>query len=106
MVRDAPRDGLMETIRSISIRRGDLVGELVKIACPTLFVAGGDDPMWPPDAAAAQASRIPGARSVTLPGAGHLGPLERPADTAAFIRAHLAEAARNVSADDTRVQQS
>jgi len=104
VVREAPRAGLMETIRSVSIRRADLVGELAKIACPTLFVAGGDDAMWPPDIAAAQASRIPGARSVTLPGAGHLGPLERPRETAGFIRAHLREAARNASSEEARVQ--
>jgi len=98
VVREAPRAGLIETIRSISIRRADLVGELPKVACPTLFVAGSDDAMWPPDVAAAQASRIPGARSVTLPGAGHLGPLERPGETAALIRSHLGEVARNAGA--------
>lgn len=95
VVREAPRAGLMEAIRSISIRRADLVSELALIACPTLFVAGGDDAMWLPDVAAAQASHIPGARSVTLSGAGHLGPLERPLETAALVREHLLGAARN-----------
>ena len=87
-VRKAPRLG--EAVRSISIGRPDLVPELPRVQCPTLFVAGGDDLMWPPALAASQAARIPGARCETLAGAAHLGPLERPAETAALLRAHWA----------------
>ena len=91
VVREAPRAGLAEAIWSVSLRRADVVGELSRITCPTLFVSGGDDMMWPPDVAAAQASRIPGARCEILRDAGLLGPLERPSETASLVRAHLKE---------------
>jgi pimeloyl-ACP methyl ester carboxylesterase len=89
-VRRAPRAGLAEAVRSISIRRPDLLPELPRVRCPSLFVAGGDDAMWPPELAAVQAAHLPGARCETLAGASHLGPLERPAETAALLRAHWA----------------
>jgi pimeloyl-ACP methyl ester carboxylesterase len=89
-VREAPRDGLAAAMRSISIHRSDLLPDLHRISCPTIFVAGGDDPMYPPAMAAAQAARIPGAHCETLAGAGHLGPLERPAGTVTLLRSHWA----------------
>jgi pimeloyl-ACP methyl ester carboxylesterase len=97
-VRAAPRAGLAEAIRSISIRRRDLVSELPRVRAPTLFIAGGDDAMWPPAVAAAQAARVPGGRCDVVPGAAHLAPMERPRETAALIRAHFAACARREGA--------
>jgi pimeloyl-ACP methyl ester carboxylesterase len=82
--------GLADAVRSISLGRPDLVGELPRLGCPTLFIAGADDAMWPPALAAQQAAQIPDGRCETLAGASHLGPLERPRETAELLRAHWA----------------
>jgi 3-oxoadipate enol-lactonase len=52
---------------------------LEAITAPTLLLAGECDPVAPPAMMARMAARIPGARCVVLPGAGHLANLERPA---------------------------
>jgi pimeloyl-ACP methyl ester carboxylesterase len=41
-------------------------------------VVGEEDVLTPPDHSREMATRIPGARLVVLPGAGHLSPLETP----------------------------
>lgn len=45
-----------------------------RVACPTLVVIGGRDQMTVPKAGHAAAARIPGARTVEIPGVGH-GPM-------------------------------
>jgi 3-oxoadipate enol-lactonase len=52
---------------------------LDEIVVPTLLLAGERDPVAPPAMMARMAARIPGARFMVLPGAGHLANLERPA---------------------------
>jgi pimeloyl-ACP methyl ester carboxylesterase len=89
-VSDASRAGLVRAIRSISLGRKDLTADLARVSCPTLVVAGADDVMYPPSAAAADAARIPGARCETLPGSAHLGPLEQPKAVVNLLRAHWA----------------
>lgn len=44
---------------------------LPQIACPTLVITGDDDKIVPPENSRILAERIPGARLVTLPKAGH-----------------------------------
>jgi 3-oxoadipate enol-lactonase len=51
---------------------------LPRIAVPTLLIAGGADTMAPAAAMERMAAKIPGARFVTIPGAGHLANLEQP----------------------------
>lgn len=56
---------------------------------PALFVRGGHSATFRPDALARAARLLPHARFAVVPEAGHMFPLERPAETAALIRAFL-----------------
>lgn len=58
--------------------RPDWTPTLPSIAVPTLVVVGELDTLTPPIESHAMAAAIPGARLVTIPGAGHLAPMERP----------------------------
>ncbi|WP_169951190.1 alpha/beta fold hydrolase [Microbispora sp. H11081] len=56
-----------------------------QVEAPTLVVTGGHDLDYFQRAAADLADRIPGARLVRLPWAGHLPSLERPAETSELV---------------------
>ena len=58
--------------------RPDSTGLLSGISIPSLVVVGERDVLTPPADSEAMAAAIPGARLVTVPGAGHLTPMERP----------------------------
>ena len=58
--------------------RPDRSGELAAIHVPTLVVVGEADALTPPAGAEAMARKIPGAQFVTIPGAGHMSPMEQP----------------------------
>lgn len=66
--------------------RADATPLLPTIDVPTLLVAGEHDAITPPAEHAAIAAAVPGARLVTIPGAGHMTNLEAPD---AFNRALL-----------------
>lgn len=63
---------------------------LPAIDVPTLLIAGERDATAPPAMMARMAARIPGARLVVLPEAGHLANLERPAAFNAVLGDFLA----------------
>jgi pimeloyl-ACP methyl ester carboxylesterase len=65
--------------------RPDRRGELARIAIPALVVVGDADALTPPADAQLMAGSISGARLVTIPGAGHLTPMERPGAVAAAL---------------------
>ena len=52
---------------------------------PTLVAVGAHDRITPPDRAEAMADAIPDARYEVIAGAGHVPPLERPAETTALL---------------------
>ncbi|HEU4649666.1 MAG TPA: alpha/beta fold hydrolase [Gemmatimonadales bacterium] len=56
---------------------------------PALVITGAEDQISPPASGAAMAAAIPGARFVTIAGAGHLATLEEPAATTAALRTFL-----------------
>jgi len=58
--------------------RPDSTGFLPEIGIPALVVVGERDVLTPPADSEAMAAAIPGAKLVTIPGAGHLAPMERP----------------------------
>lgn len=64
----------------------DLRPCLPSIAVPTYVVSGSRDRVTPPRLSRALADDIPGARLITIPGAGHQLPLEAPADVAELLR--------------------
>src|SRR5262249_55030252 len=53
-------------------------GALGGVRVPTLVVVGEEDRVTPPPLSADLAARIPGARLVRIPGAGHIANIERP----------------------------
>ena len=58
--------------------RPDSTASLPEITVPTIVIVGSEDVLTPPADSEAMAGAIPGARLVTVPGAGHLTPMERP----------------------------
>ena len=58
--------------------RPDSTAFLREISIPTIVLVGERDALTPPADSEAMAAAIPGARLVTIPGAGHLTPMERP----------------------------
>jgi pimeloyl-ACP methyl ester carboxylesterase len=85
----APRASLIADLRACDAF--DVIGGLGTIARPTLVVCGADDRLTPPKYAEFLRQRIPGARLVVVPGAGHYVQLERPAETTAALRDFLLE---------------
>ena len=65
--------------------RSDSRPALATLDVPTLVVVGAEDALTPPADSEAMASAIPGARLATIPGAGHLAPMERPGAVAAAL---------------------
>jgi len=65
---------------------------LPEIAIPTLVIVGDSDALTPPSDARAMADAIPGAALVTVPGAGHLTPMERPGAVAGALGTFFAAA--------------
>ncbi|MCE1236697.1 MAG: alpha/beta hydrolase [Hyphomicrobiales bacterium] len=51
---------------------------LAAIRCPTTVLVGAEDQLTPPELARDMAERIPAARLVVIPEAGHLSPIETP----------------------------
>ncbi len=67
--------------------RPDSTEVLRTVAVPTLVVVGEYDRLTPPPDAAAMVAALPAGELVTISGAGHLPPMERPRDfTAAVLR--------------------
>jgi len=63
---------------------------LAKITCPTLILVGDQDVVTPPADSKLMANRIKGAKLVTIPGAGHLSPMEQPRAFNKALREFLA----------------
>lgn len=67
-----------------------LLERLRRVKAPTLVVAGAVDRFLPRAHPEAYAAGIPGARLEVIEGAGHMVPLERPAEFTALVRSFLA----------------
>jgi 3-oxoadipate enol-lactonase len=81
--------GIAAALRGMA-ERADSTPLLAQIAFPTLVLVGQEDSLSPVDQMQALARQIPNAQFVTIPNAGHLPPLEQPAETTAAIEGFLA----------------
>lgn len=71
--------------------RLDLTPELATLTVPTLWMRGDRDSLVGADELAAAHARAPGSRSLTIAGAGHIVPYDRPAEFVAAVRQFLAD---------------
>lgn len=85
MMAEQPVEGIVAALAGLR-DRADSRPILSTITVPTLVVVGEHDAITPPADAQAMAAAIPAARLVTVPGAGHLSPLENPRAVNAALR--------------------
>lgn len=84
MMEATPGDGYAAAVEVVG--RLDLRSELSAVSAPTLVISGAEDPATPPELGRALAAGIAGAEFVVLPGAAHLGNVERPDEFTELIR--------------------
>jgi pimeloyl-ACP methyl ester carboxylesterase len=65
--------------------------DVPRLRTPVLLLRGEDSNTFRPEAQARLARQLPQARVATMAGAGHLLPIEKPAETAAAIKSFLIE---------------
>jgi len=70
-------DGIEAATRAVT-RRSDILDRISAIRVPTLVIVGEKDVATTPDKAQNIVQRIAGARLETVPGAGHMTPIEQP----------------------------
>jgi 3-oxoadipate enol-lactonase len=92
MIEATPPDGYAAATEVVA--HLDLRGDLPAVAAPTLVISGTEDVATPPAIGRALADGIPGAEFVELPGAAHLGNVERPDAFTDLIRSHLGKETR------------
>ena len=80
--------GLAAAARGIA-ERPDATALLPEIRCPCLVLVGKFDAISTLEEMRCVAAKIPGAKLVTIAGAGHLTPVEQPAQTTAAIESFL-----------------
>lgn len=83
--------GTLRAMKGVFERQG-IEGELGRIRAPTVVITGDEDVSIPPARARRTVARIPGARFVAIPRAGHTSTLEEPEAVTAALRAFLASA--------------
>lgn len=78
------RTGIVRALDGVITRKG-VSDEIASIRLPTLVLAGEEDVATPPQQARRIAERIPGARLVPIPAAGHTSSVEQPATVNAAL---------------------
>jgi pimeloyl-ACP methyl ester carboxylesterase len=66
--------------------RADRVADLPAIKVPTLILVGDADSITPPAMAQTMHDKIAGSKLVVIQGAGHMSPMEQPAQVSRAIR--------------------
>lgn len=85
----APPSGKGFSRQFLAVLGHNAYDRLPLIRHPTLILAGDADALLPPENSAVLCSRIPGARLVMIPGAGHAFFIEDPVTTADLLKEHL-----------------
>ncbi len=88
MMLRTPALGLAGGARALATR-ADSWPTLGVIRVPTLFVAGDRDQITPPELLREMQEKTPGSRLMVIAGAGHLPPIEAPAEFASVLREYL-----------------
>jgi 3-oxoadipate enol-lactonase len=88
MARRAPVSGIVGALTAMR-DRADSTPHLGTIEVPTLVVVGEEDEVTPPAMARHMTAAIPSAAMTTIPGAGHLAPLEAPTAVSRVIAEFL-----------------
>jgi 3-oxoadipate enol-lactonase len=88
MIERQPVAGIVGALHALR-ERPDSTPLLSRIQLPVLVVAGDDDQIAPAAGMQEMAGAIPGAQFVLVTGAGHLAPLEQPAQVNAALAAFL-----------------
>lgn len=88
MIRRATPAGVAAAQRGMAARP-DVRDRLSEIACPALVVVGEEDAISSPEEMAEIAAALPDANYATIPAAGHMSPMENPADFNAVVRQFL-----------------
>ncbi|HEX3655506.1 MAG TPA: alpha/beta fold hydrolase [Pirellulales bacterium] len=89
MIAMAPPAGAAAAQSGMAVRP-DVTAELAGIRVPTLLVVGAHDAISPPDEMRAIAQAIAGARLQVIEEAGHMAPMEQPAEVNRAIAEFLA----------------
>lgn len=72
------RDGIARAVLAVLVHRKNILDRIHAIDVPTVVVVGQHDASTTPDKSANIAREIPGAKLVTIEGAGHMSALEAP----------------------------
>lgn len=86
-LRAVPRS-IYKACRGVFTREG-VEGELARVRCPTLVMAGEEDLATVPEKSVRIAARIHGSALVSIPRAGHSSAVEHPEAVTAFLSAFL-----------------
>ncbi|MDA3628606.1 alpha/beta fold hydrolase [Saccharopolyspora sp. WRP15-2] len=89
LIEAQPPEGVAWAQRAMA-SRPDSTDALRAFAGPALVIVGEEDPLTPPEQARELADVLPEGELVTLPGAGHLPPVEAPEEFADVVRPWLA----------------
>jgi len=90
MILGTPPETIASAQRGMALR-ADMRSLLGEIQVPTLLIVGEVDVIATPQEMQSMADAIPGSRLVTIPGAGHLTPLEAPREFNAAVADFLAD---------------
>ncbi len=94
MLRTFPAGEYLATARDVPDREWKLTDRLSEITAPTVIVRGEHEVHSFASNAELLATRISSARLMTIPGSGHLVPLEQPAAAAAVLKGFLVSASQ------------
>ena len=88
LVRGHDPDGVGRTARAVA-RRGRLLERLGEVRVPVLLMVGSEDRITPPWRSRKMARALPDAHLEIVSEAGHLVPVERPAEVTAILAAFV-----------------